>query len=156
MKLYIGADHRGFELKEGLKKFLVEEEVDFVDVGAETLIDDDDYIDYAVSVAKPVGVGDVKGEDVGGILICGSGIGMDMVANKFRGVRAGLCYSDEHVGMARHDDDINVLCLAADYIPLETAIEMVKVFLGTPACEEGHGRHKARVDRVKELEEGLV
>lgn len=151
MKVYIGADHRGFELKQGLVAWLKEEKIEHEDVGALALVSGDDYVDYAARVARMVS-DDVKaGVSSRGVLICGTGIGVDIVANKFMGVRSGLCYSKEQVGFARNDDDINVLSLAADYLSPEEVWEMVKVFLNTPFSEEE--RHKRRLLKIREFEE---
>lgn len=150
MKVYIGADHRGFELKQGLVAWLKEEKVEHEDVGALALVSDDDYVDYAAGVAQMVSDDAKAGRDSRGVLICGTGVGVDVVANKFTGVRSGLCYSKDQVKLARNDDDINVLSLAADYIPLKDAIDMVRTFLETSFSEEE--RHKRRIEKISTYE----
>src|SRR5258708_177107 len=116
MLIYIGADHRGFKLKEYLKKFLTDKAYQVADMGGKTETIDDDYPDYAREVAKHVSDDPVGAR---GIVICGSGFGVDIVANKFPGVRSALPMSTDHVYQARHDDDVNVLALAADFMPDE-------------------------------------
>src|SRR3989304_7052651 len=110
MLIFIGSDHRGFRLKEILKQFLAREGYEVVDKGNAVYDEKDDYPDFAKEVAGGVNA------DPGlrrGILICGSGVGVDVVANRFPRVRSGLAISSDQVFAARHDDDINVLSLAA-------------------------------------------
>lgn len=149
MTIYLGADHRGFALKEKLKQMLAGEAYDVVDCGAEAYMPDDDYPDFARAVAEAVGKnpGD-KGDR--GILICGSGFGVDITANKFSGIRAVLPSSPDHVYQARHDDDANVLALAADFIDLATAQKIVKTFLLTPFAREE--RYRRRIDKITRFE----
>lgn len=151
MRLYLGADHRGFHLKNQLKDWLKKDGYDITDLGAHDLDPDDDYVDYAVAVAKGVAGGSpssvVSSHDAVGILLCGSGVGMDIVANRFKGIRCGLGISPAQIREARNDDDINVLALAADYIDAETAKEMVKVFLETEfSGEERYVRRTQKID----------
>ena len=144
MKVYLGADHRGFELKEFLKEHL--SEVEIVDKGAYEINPVDDYVDFAKAVAEEV----VQAPDNRGILICGSGVGVDIAANKIDGVRAGLIEEATQAKSARMDDDINILCLSADQLTAEKALEITKVFLSTPFSQEE--RHQRRLDKIKELE----
>lgn len=150
MKVYIGADHRGFELKRELVAWLGEQGIEIEDVGALALVSGDDYVDYAAGVAQMVSNDAKAGKDSRGVLVCGTGVGVDVVANKFMGIRSGLCYSKEQVGLARNDDDINVLSLAADYTPLKDAVDMVQTFLKTGFSEEE--RHKRRLLKIREFE----
>src|SRR3990167_2156290 len=107
MKIYLGADHRGFQLKEELKQFL-ETNYDVEDCGAFEKIESDDYTDFAIKVAEKVS----SNEGSRGIVICGSGVGVDITANKFPKIRCGLGINREQIKAARNDDDVNVLALA--------------------------------------------
>ena len=146
MKVYIGADHRGFATKENLKPWLSEQGIEFIDVGASQFTEGDDYVDFAEAVGKHVA------EDKGsrGIVICGSGVGVDMVANKLLGIRSGLGIAHDQIMAARKDDDINVLALASDYTLPEELKKMVNVFLTTPFSTEE--RYSKRIQRMEALE----
>lgn len=148
MVIYIGADHRGFQLKERLKKFLADKGYDVVDVGAKEFVKDDDYPDYAKAVAERVSE-DIESRR--GVLICGSGFGMDIAANKFPRVRAALPSSPDHAYQARHDDDANVLAIAADFVDEETAAKIVNIFLSTPFAKEE--RYRRRLGKISEIED---
>lgn len=140
--IYVGADHKGFELKEKIKSWLTENGFDYEDVGAFELNPEDDYPDFAKAVAEKItNPGDR------GIIICGSGVGVDEVANKFAGVRSGLAINAEQIKSARHDDDINVLALAADYTPPEEALIIAEAFLRTGFSEEE--KYKKRIDKLE-------
>ena len=145
--IYLGADHRGYELKEKVAKWLFEWGYEFLDLGALSLDPSDDYVKYASEVASLVG----KEENSKGVLLCGSGVGADVAANKFDGVRASVGKSVEQVTAGRNDDDMNVLVLAADYTKENEAKEMVKAFLETKFDQKG--RHKRRIEDIKRLEE---
>lgn len=147
MTIYLGADHRGFALKEKLKQMLAGEGYDVVDCGATTLVPDDDYPDYAKAVAEKVAKNPSagKGGDFG-VLICGSGFGMEIAANKFPGIRAVLPSSPDHAYQARHDDDANVLSIAADFTDEAAAQKIVKTFLVTPFAKEE--RYRRRLDKI--------
>lgn len=147
MLIYIGADHRGFNLKEQLKNSLGREGYEVVDVGNSVLDKNDDYPDFAKAVAKEIGA---DTESRRGILICGSGVGVDVTANKFKGVRSAFALSSDQIYSARHDDDVNVLSLAANFISADDAQKIVRVFLATPFS--GEVRHKRRIDKISELE----
>lgn len=125
MRVYIGADHRGFEMKEDLRSWLEGEDYEVVDVGAYELNLDDDYTDFAVKVAKGV-AGDERDR---GILLCGSGHGVDIVANRFHEVRSILGFNRDVVLQGREHEDANVLSLPAEWISKEDAKEMVETFL---------------------------
>jgi ribose 5-phosphate isomerase B len=144
--IYIGADHKGFELKEKVKQWLIEWRCDHEDMGALELDPSDDYPIYAKKVAESI----VEIEDRG-ILVCGSGVGVDEVANKFDGIRSGLAINKEQVEAARNDDNINVLALASDFISEEEAKEIVKVFLDTEFGDEE--RFNRRLKEIGEIEE---
>jgi len=140
LKIIIGSDHAGFDLKKALK-----ESFDgMVDVGTYSE-DSVDYPDFAAKVARPISSGEFKR----GILICGSGIGMSIVANKFPGVRAALCTDTDTARMSRMHNDSNVLVLAGRRTDAETAAAIVKVWSNT---EFEGGRHKRRLDKIKNIE----
>jgi ribose 5-phosphate isomerase B len=147
MVIYIGADHGGFHLKEQLKQALGSDENKFIDLGALTEQADDDYPDFSAVVAEKVSE---AGGDARGIVICRSGFGVDIVANKFKGIRSALAMSPEHIRAGRHDDDVNVLALAADFIPAEKAFEIARVFLSTPFGSDE--RFSRRVKKIIEIE----
>ena len=148
MKIYLGSDHRGFHLKEELKPWLIQQGHEVVDVGASSLVPDDDYVEYAKRVADSVSTEELQHRDGRGVLLCASGVGVDIVANRFKNIRCGLGISPEQIREAREDDDINVLALAADYIDIETAKETVKAFLETE-----FSRKERYVRRLKQLDE---
>jgi len=148
MTIYLGADHRGFRLKEQLKNFLKEDGYVFTDLGAAEYDGSDDYPNFAVAVAEKVSG---SPEESRGIVICGSGCGVDIVANKFRGVRSALAISPDHAFMARHDDNANVLALASDFIDEASAKSIVKVFLTTPFAQLEE-RYARRLRKIEEIE----
>ena len=148
--VFVGTDHRGFKLAEELYLWLLGQHISVKNVGADSLDPNDDYVDYAKEVAHTV-VNDIKlGRISRGIVLCGSGVGVDIVANKISGIRCGLGINPEQVKSAREDDDINVLALAADHTTEKQAKEMIKIFLETPFS--GEERHKRRIDKIKQLE----
>ena len=149
MLIYIGADHRGFNLKEQIKAYLKEQGYETADVGASAYDKDDNYPVFARAVGEKIALDPENGR---GILICGSGVGMDVVANKFKGVRAGLAISTDQVYSARHDDNVNVLVLAADFTEEPAAINIVRIFLATPFG--GDDKYKRRLAQIREVEEG--
>jgi ribose 5-phosphate isomerase B len=143
VKIYLGADHRGFELKEKIKTWLSEYEVE--DMGAYELDPKDDYTIFAEKVASMVA--DNNGM---GILLCGSGVGINVAANKFDRARASIGMSPEQVAAGRRDDDMNILVLAADYLNEKSSIEMVNTFLKTKFS--GEERHKRRIKDIERIE----
>src|SRR3954464_14219932 len=126
MRVGIGADHGGFEMKEQLSKLLAEEGHDVVDFGNKTYDAADDYPDYTIPLARAVAEGRVER----GILICGSGVGASVAANKVHGVRAGLCHDDYSAHQGVEHDNCNVLCLGARVVGRELALDLVRTFLG--------------------------
>jgi ribose 5-phosphate isomerase B len=146
MKIYLGADHKGFNLKEKVSRWLFEWGYGFTDIGAETLNPEDDYTLYAGEVASLV----AKERGSRGILLCGSGVGVEVVANKFDGVRAAIGKSVEQVKAGRNDDDMNILVLAADFTSEEEAKNMVKAFLETKF--EKKARFEKRLSDIKKIE----
>lgn len=147
-KIFIGADHRGFEDKEALKQHLVTAGHEVVDHGAHEHNPRDDYPDFAYPVAKAVA------EEPGsfGILLCGSGMGMDVVANKVRGVRATVGYSKDAIVHARSHDDINVLTLAADELEHDELFAYADAFLATG--RDLDERHLRRLKKIQAIEDG--
>src|SRR3989338_8749787 len=138
MLIYIASDHRGFRLKERIKSFLKDEAYEVIDKGNSVYDEKDDYPDFAAAVASEV---DADPQNRRGILICGSGIGVDIVSNRFPRVRSALAASTDQANAARHDDDANILSLAADFTPEDEAEKIVKIFLLTPfSGEEKHKR----------------
>ena len=146
MKIFIGADHKGFELKEKIARWLFEMDHAFQDLGATHFDSKDDYTKYAQEVASLVSAN----HGSRGILICGSGVGVDVVANKFDGVRASVGKNVLQVKAGRSDDDMNVLALAADYTSEKEAKAMVIAFLETKFDEKA--RHEARLEEITKLE----
>ena len=145
MKVFIGADHRGFKLAKVLEGWLKKSGFTVVSASGKRMDPDDDYVDYASTVAKRV----ADTEDVRGIVVCGSGVGVAIVANKVKGIRCGLGFSQEQVTAMRHDDNVNVLALAADFITSEKAEKLMKLFLETPfSGEERHKRRIAKITRI--------
>ena len=127
MKIALGADHAGFELKEKIKAFLTEEGHEVLDLGCFSK-ESVDYPIYGVKVARAL----LKGEAERGVLVCGTGLGMSMVANRFPGIRAALCHEPFTARMSRLHNDANILVLGGRVIGEALALEMVKVFLETP------------------------
>jgi len=147
MKIYLGADHRGYHLKEKIAKWLFENKYKFSDMGADYLDKEDDYTVYAERVASMV----ADNEGSKGILLCGSGVGVDVAANKFDRVRASIGKSAKQVKAGRNDDDMNVLVIASDFTKEKEATEMVKTFLETKF--DRLSRHKRRIEDIKRIEE---
>ena len=145
MNIYIGADHRGYKLKETLKVYLVTKKFEVIDVGGNGEAGDD-YPDFAAEVGEMIS----KNPNDRGILICGTGVGVSIVANKFRGVRASLIFNVEQGRAVRVDEDANVLALPADYISEFLAKEIVDTWLATPFSKLE--RHVRRIDKLKEVE----
>ena len=139
MKIFIGSDNAGFDLKELIKKHF-EEKFDFVDKGTFSS-ESVDYPDFAHAVAESV----LKENDGVGILICGTGNGMTMAANKHAGIRAALCWAPEISALAKQHNNANILVLPARFISSETAFETVDAFFN--ASFEG-GRHQRRIDKI--------
>ena len=144
MKIAIGADHAGFSLKEQLRRKLAGEGHEVVDFGTGSL-ESCDYPDFAQAVGRDVAQG---GSDRG-ILVCSTGIGMAMAANKVDGVRAAPAESDDEVKMTREHNDANVLTLSARRIGEDRAVELIRVFL---SAEFQGGRHARRVGEIADIE----
>ncbi|MBQ7290996.1 MAG: ribose 5-phosphate isomerase B [Clostridia bacterium] len=139
----LGADHAGYEYKNNLIAYLTENGYECIDCGTNS----PESVDYPVHASKVCEL--VRGGKAEfGILVCGTGIGMSIAANKHRGIRAALCNEPESTAMTRHHNNSNVLCLGARMISYEKALELTKVFLST---EFDGGRHQRRVDMLDKL-----
>ena len=147
MKIYLAADHAGFELKEEIKKYLETQGKEIEDLGVFELDSDDDYPDFIAPVAKKVAENPKQNR---GIVLGGSGQGEAIVSNRFKGVRAAVYYGGnlDIVKLSRRHNDANVLSLGARFLTKEQAIEAVKLWLGTPF--EG-GRHAHRIEKIDKL-----
>lgn len=141
MKVAIAADHGGFELKEALKKQLTG--VTLTDLGTHST-DSVDYPDFGADLAHKVAAGEFDR----GILICGSGIGISIAANKVKGIRAALCHNVYTAEMARRHNDANVIAMGGRVVDENTAVEMTRVFLNT---EFEGGRHARRVEKLNNI-----
>ena len=146
MKIYIGADHRGFKLKSELKEWLSSISHQVEDLGAVELVPRDDYVDFAKSVAQKIS----NEQGSRGIVICGSGAGVDITANKIKGVRSCLGFNIQQVKAARADDNINVLALASDFTFLDNAKLLVSAFLET--VFDPTDNHTRRIEKIRNLE----
>ena len=163
--IYLGADHRGFQLKEKIKSWLsvwakptiggssehfvkqnVVGDIKYEDCGAFEYDKEDDYPDFAKAVAEKV----AASENNKGILICGSGVGVAIVANKIKGIRAGTAANTEQVKASVSDEDLNVLAISADYTDGAEAQDIIKTFLETKFS--GAERHIRRVNKIRDLE----
>jgi ribose 5-phosphate isomerase B len=144
MKISLGADHKVFELKEKIKKYLTDLGHQVIDFGTNSS-QSVDYPDFGFKVAESV----AKGESDFGIVFCWTGNGMNIVANKVKGVRSALCLNEEMASLARAHNDANVLSLASKFVSEEQAKKIVGVWLSTGF--EG-GRHTSRVDKIKGFE----
>ena len=146
MIIYIGADHRGFQLKEALKNFLVESGYTVNDMGNNHYDEGDDFVDFARLVIGKVSADLTNSK---GILICGSGVGMDIVANRFSGIRSALVSSPDQAMASRNDDDANILSLAADFTDFELVKKIASVWLQTPFSDTED--HKRRLSKIRDI-----
>lgn len=146
MKIFLGADHAGYELKNLLREYLHHAGHEVEDVGAKTLDGDDDYPRYAYYVASKVLGGN---DDDCGLLICGSGQGMSMAANRVNGVRAALAWDEESAQAARRDDNANVLVIPARFVSDRQAESMVDAWLS--AKFKADPKYQRRLDELEEL-----
>jgi len=142
----LGADHGGFSLKAQLLPWLQDQEYEILDLGAHSLDSNDDYPDFAEAVAQVV----ASGQAQRGILVCGSGVGACIAANKVPGVRACLCHETYSAHQGVEHDDMNVLCLGARVVGVELARELVTAFLN--ARFTGEERHHRRLQKVLAIE----
>lgn len=144
--IYLGADHRGFKIKEETKKYLEELGYSCEDLGNKVFDTDDDYPDFTEKVAKKIS----QNPKDRGILFCGSAIGMSIFANKFKGVRAALCFNEKMAQLSRSHNDANILCLSADFLPLAKIKGIVKIWFETEFSRES--RHRRRLAKIKNYE----
>lgn len=147
MKIFIGADHAGFQLKEGLKIYLQGLGYDVEDMGAKEFNPEDDYPDFILPAAKKVAESPAEYR---GIVIGGSGQGEAICANKVRGIRAAVIYDEYSARMSRQHNDANMMALGARTMDAETAKRLVKIWLETPFS--GEERHKRRLKKISEIE----
>lgn len=146
MKIYLGADHAGFELKEKIKSFLLKKSFEVEDCGAFTFDKNDDYPDFIAKTAISVS----ESPNSKGVVLGKSGAGECIVANKIKGIRATLGFSKENVELSRLHNDANVLSLGSMLITEELAKELIKIFLDTKFSNEK--RHIRRINKIKEIE----
>lgn len=140
----IGSDHGGYKLKEEIKKYLEEKDIEYKDYGT----DNEERTDYPI-YAKKVALAVQSGECDRGILLCRSGYGMVVVANKFKGIRAASITDQESAKFAKADDDINIITLGGDYLTVNEAICIVRNWIAT---EFKNGRYQERIEMIKEIE----
>ena len=145
--IYLSSDHRGFELKEKIKEWLREWSIESEDLGPFEYNKDDDYPDFAKAVAEKV----VADEGSRGILVCGSGEGIAIAANKIDGIRAGTAMEPKQAEAGVHDENMNILALSSDFLMQEKAEDIVKSFVEAEYGNEE--RYKRRLEKIKNLEE---
>ena len=148
MKIAIGCDHGGFELKEAVRGYLEERQIPYEDFGAYNT-DSVDYAPIAAKAARAVAAGQADF----GVLGCSTGIGISMAANKVKGIRAALCTNEFCAEMTRRHNNANILCMGGKVIDKETAVKLVDIFLHT---EFEGGRHQRRIDQIAQIEEGTL
>jgi ribose 5-phosphate isomerase B len=147
MKVFLAADHNGFEYKTQLAEALRQAGHEVVDAGDKELKADDDYPQFAGKAVNELLAS--NDPDAKAILVCGSGQGMCIAANRFRGIRAALCWNQAEARAARNDDDCNVLCLSSRYTSLDEAGSIMAAFLSTPFA--GAPRFTRRIQQLDEL-----
>lgn len=145
MKIFIASDHRGFNLKKSIVDHLRKKAHEVVDIGPEVYEHEDDYPDYVIPLMNNVAKNDLSL----GVVICGNGVGVSMLANKNKKIRCGLAFSVDQTKSARTDDNINVLALAANYTIPNEAIKMVDAFISTTFSNAE--RHIRRINKVESL-----
>jgi len=143
--IYLGADHAGFKLKEQIKKYLESKDISFVDLGNTKYQKTDDYPDYAYKVAKKVSQTKSMG-----ILVCGSGVGVCITANKVKGIRAAQPVNVKMAKQSREHDNTNVLCFGQNFIKFAQANKIIDVWLKTQPSPAA--RHKRRLNKIKKIE----
>ena len=140
----LGCDHGGYELKQEIKKYLDEKGIEYKDYGCDSL-DSVDYPVYAKKVAHAI----LDGECEKGILICGTGIGISITANKFKGIRAANVHGEEEAKRAKADDNVNIIALSGDTIEIDEAIRTVRTWIAT---DFKGGRYQERIDMIEKIE----
>ena len=146
MKVAVGFDHGGFNLKSNICELIKASGHEVVDMGAYSLDPNDDYPDFAIKVAMEVSCSNVTK----GIVLCGSGVGASIAANKIKGVRASVCHDLYSARQGVEHDDMNVLCLGGRIIDESTASELVKIFLN--ADFSGEERHLRRLNKINKID----
>jgi len=147
MRIYLGADHRGFEIKEQLKSWLQENEYEVEDIGCYVYDPDNDYVDFALKVAEAI---EGDGTEDRGILLCGSGHGVDIVANKFKHVRAIIGFNAEVTIQGREHEDANILVIPTDWTTADEAVERVDLFLKTEKNDSpNYVRRRSRLNNLQ-------
>lgn len=149
LKLYIAADHRGFERKNLLKEAISFTNLRLIDLGPTKLNPEDDFVDYAQDAALHILGDETEGYDSLGILICGSGQGMCMASNRFRGIRACLPMTEHQAIASKREDDSNILCLSADSLNLEKSIAIVEAWLESSFSFKQ--RYIRRIEKLDQL-----
>jgi ribose 5-phosphate isomerase B len=150
MRIGIGADHGGFQMKEQLVKRLAEQGHEVIDFGNMAFDPDDDYPDFAIPLARAVANGFVER----GVLLCGSGVGASVAANKVNGARAALCHDDYSARQGVEDDDLNILCLGGQTTGIAVAWDCTRKFLSARFSEAA--RHRRRLEKVKRVEHSVI
>jgi ribose 5-phosphate isomerase B len=145
MRVIIASDHAGLRLKERVKRYLKRKKIEYEDLGTDSFTSVD-YPDYALKVAEKV----VKNKNTRGILVCGTGTGMTIAANKVKGIRAVAAYDAYSAKMSRIDNDTNVLGLRGRFFPYEKIKKIITVWLDTPFS--GEKRHKRRIKKIGDYE----
>jgi ribose 5-phosphate isomerase B len=145
MRVILASDHAGLRLKEKIKKYLARKKIEYEDLGTNSF-KSVDYPDYALKVAEKV----AKNNNTRGILVCGTGTGMTIAANKVKGIRAVAAYDAYSAKMSRIDNDTNVLGLRGRFFPLEKIKKIITVWLDTPFS--GEKRHKWRIKKIRDYE----
>ena len=148
-KIYLGSDHAGFDLKEKIKGFLKSSGYDYEDMGPAEYCGTDDYPDYAVLVAR-----EVAKTGCLGILVCGSGVGVCITANKVKGIRAVNACNVKIAQKSREHNNTNILCLGQSYIDFDLAKEIIKAWLSTDFSAEE--KHHIRVNKITEFENEMI
>lgn len=146
MRIYLGSDHAGFELKGQIKSYLIEQGFDTEDMGAHVYDENDDYPDLIKITAVRV----AQDKESMGIVFGKSGAGEVIVANKINGIRAVLAMNNENIKLSREHNDANMLAFGADFVTADSAKNMTKLFLNTRFSEDT--RHKRRIEKIKEIE----
>jgi len=146
MSYYISSDHGGYKLKQEIIEYLKQKNINIEDLGPFEHDPNDDYVDYAVLLCQKI----QQNKDSLGILICRSGIGMCITANKFKGVYAGLCFTPQHAKSGREHNNINVLCLDSDYSDHQEVFKIVDQFISTStSLEERHVRRRNKITNLE-------
>lgn len=140
----IAADHGGYYLKEAIKKYFEQKDIDYIDFGTDNT-ESVNYAPFALKVARSV----VSGEAIKGILCCGTGIGISIAANKVKGIRAAVCTNEFCAEMTRRHNDANILCMGGRVIDEDMAVKLTEIFLNTPF--DG-GRHLERIKEISAIE----